>query len=309
MIDRIVATSSGALNGLAFAAGIRAGRKREMVDELTKAWVDRGQWQTLFSVNPWGLLRGRGLSKQDNLLKLMRDLVKPCQTEVRYPVELRIILTPLNGTLGSIDNVPATTYEKVMKFADDDFDTQESLDKIFKVVSAACSFPGLFEPVDIDGLGFCVDGGAVNNAPIRYALEESDVNRVIVPVPFPRVMEPGDWKTGFGLLNHLIEILINERLYRDLKESHAVNKEATRLEALCADGVINPAQLAAVKKAMSLRKVEVTQIRPREGLKTSPFAGFFKKEERMRLIDQGRQAAHETLAQIPAENPHGVQTT
>lgn len=308
-IDRIVATSSGALNGLALAAGIRAGNSREMVDLLIKSWVDRGNWQGSLTISPWAFLRGRGLSSHQNLLDMMHDLVKPCTTAIKHDVELRIIITPLNGIMGKIGNREATTYEKVMKFANEDFDTQESLEKIFQVVSAACSFPGLFEPVDIEGLGCCVDGGAVNNAPIKYALEESDVVRVIVPVPFPAAMQPGDWKKGLGLLNHLIEILINERLFRDLKEAHAINRKTLRLEKLCKEGVITSEQLTEIKKAIGVRKVEITQIRPREGLKASPFAGFFHKNERMRLIDEGREAARETLAQIPAENPHGEQTT
>lgn len=308
-IDRIVATSSGALNGLAFASGIRSGRTREMVDLLIKSWVDKGKWQDSLTLSPWAFLRGRGLSNSDSLIEMMRELVKPCHATVKNDVELRIIITPLNGVLGKIGHQEATTYERVMKFANEDFDTQESLERIFRVVAAACAFPGLFEPVDLDDLGSCVDGGAVNNAPIKYALEESDVNRVIVPVPFPRVMQPGDWKKGLGLLNHLIEILINERLYRDLKEAHTINRKALHLEELSTQGLLSEAQTEAVKKAMQIRKVEITQIRPREGLKASPFAGFFHKDERMRLIDEGRTAAKETLERIPAENPRGEQTT
>lgn len=308
-IDRIVATSSGALNGLALAAGIRAGRRREMIDCLIQYWVDRGKWQEALSISPLAFFRGRGLSGKDSLISMMRDLVKPCDSAERHNVELRIIITPLNGILGTIGDKQATTYEKVMKFSNADFDSQESLERIFSCVAAACAFPGLFEPVEVEGLGSCVDGGAVNNAPIKYALEESDVNRVIVPVPFPRVMQEGDWKKGLGLFNHLIEILINERLYRDLKEAATVNRKAERLELLCREGKLTPEQLEAVKDAIRVRKVEITQIRPREGLRASPFAGFFHKEERMRLIDEGREAARQTLSRIPPENPRGVQTT
>lgn len=308
-IDRIVATSSGALNGLALASGIRSGRKNEMAQLLIDSWIDRGNWSGSLSISPWALIRGRGLSKQDNLIEMMRELVKPCHSAKRYDVELCVIITPLNGVITHIGQRPATTYETVLKFKNEDFDTQESLEKIFKVVAAACSFPGLFEPVDLEGLGSCVDGGAVNNAPIKYALQDSGVNRVIVPVPFPSVMKPGDWKKGLALLNHLIEILINERLYRDLKETYSVNREVENLERLCEDGFITKDQLEAIKGAVSSRKVEVTQIRPSEVLKQSPFAGFFSRSERVRLVDEGRKAALETLSQVPVSNPTGEQTT
>lgn len=308
-IDRIVATSSGALNGLALAAGIRAGNKDQMVQLLIDSWIDRGNWVGSLSFSPWAMIRGRGLSTHESLIKMMRDLVKPCETNAREAIELCIITTPLNGIMGRIGHREATTYETVVKFTNEDFDTQDSLERIFKVVAAACSFPGLFEPVDLGELGFCVDGGAVNNAPIKYALQESDVNRVIVPVPFPSVMKPGDWKKGLGLLNHLIEILINERLYRDLKECYSVNREVENLEKLFEAGLLTADQLEAVKSATNSRKVEITQIRPREGLKQSPFAGFFSRTERIRLVDEGRTAATQTLAQIPPHNATGEQTT
>ena len=308
-IDRIVATSSGALNGLAYAAGIRAGREKEMAKRLTASWVKDGSWQNSLNINLWGLIRGRGLSTRAGVLKMMREMVKPCDSEIKYPVEFRVIVTPLDGIIGKIGEKEATTFETILKFADEDFDTPESLEKIFDAVTAACAFPGLFEPVEIEGLGPCVDGGAVNNAPIRYALEASDVNRVMMPIPFPAVMPLGAWKNGLGQLSHLIEILINERLFRDLKIAQSVNREAASLEVLLNSGIINENQFVAITTALEIRKVEVTEIRPEAVFKSSPFAGFFHQNDRKELIEAGRQAAMTALAIIPAKNPTGEQTT
>ncbi len=308
-IDRIVATSSGALNGLAYAAGIRGGCEREMAEKLAKSWIKNGSWENSLNLNLWGLLRGRGLSSRQGLMTLMTDMVKPCTAAVKNPVEFRVIVTPLNGVLSNIGKNPATTYETILKFADDDFDTQEGLDRIFNAVSAACAFPGLFEPVVIPELGPCVDGGAVNNAPIKYALEESDVNRVMMPVPFPALMPPSEWKTGFSLLNHLIQILINERLFRDLKEGQTVNRDAQALEDLLAKGILTDEQVDAVKDALDIRKVEITEIRPEQVSKSSPFSGFFHQADRQQLIEDGRQATLRALARIPKTNPQGEQTT
>jgi predicted acylesterase/phospholipase RssA len=308
-IDRIVATSSGALNGLAFAAGIRSGRKVEMANLLVRSWRERGGWRSTLSMNPLSLLAGRGLSDQSGLLSLMRTLIKPCESVEKFPVELWLILTPLNGVVSHIGRRPATSYEAILKFRDEDFDTQESLEKIFKVVAAACSFPGLFETVDIEGLGPCVDGGAVNNAPIGYALSESNIKRILIPVPFPSVMKPGAWKKGLSLLNHLIQILINERLYRDLKQTQAINDRIKALEKLVHNGILSADQLQAVESALGMRKIELTQIRPGEALKQSPFAGFFSENERDLLIEEGRHAAIASLGLLPAHNPDGQQTT
>jgi predicted acylesterase/phospholipase RssA len=308
-IDRIVATSSGALNGLAFAVGIRSGREKEMAEKLTASWIEHGGWQDSFSLNPFNFLRGQGLSSSAGLLRMMRELIEPCKESKKRDVELRILVTPLNGVKGHIGKKTATTYEQVIKFSGPDFDTQEGLDRVFNVVTAACAFPGLFQPVDVPGLGACVDGGAVNNAPIKYALEESDVNRVLMPVPFPHVMKPGDWKSGLSLLNHLIAILINERLYRDLKDAQSINLEADKLNAMLKEGFLTEEQLEKIKSILFIRNVEVTEIRPTKDLKISPFSGFFKKQDRINLIRAGREAAEEMLARVPLHNPEGVQTT
>lgn len=308
-IDRIVATSSGALNGLAFAVGIRSGREKEMSEKLTASWIEHGGWQDSFSLNPFNFLLGHGLSSNAALLRMMRDLIKPCTESKKRDVELRILVTPLDGVRSRIGKNPATTYEKVIKFSGPDFDTQERLEKVFTVVSAACAFPGLFQPVEIPGLGPCVDGGAVNNAPIAYALEESDVNRVLMPVPFPGIMKPGDWKSGLGLLNHLVAILINERLYRDLKSAQTINFKTDKLNQLAKEGFLTEEQLIKIKAILLVRNVEVTEIRPSEEFKISPFSGFFKKQDRINLIRAGRDAAEEILARVPLHNPEGVQTT
>jgi predicted acylesterase/phospholipase RssA len=308
-VDRIVATSSGALNGIAYAAGIRSGREKEMALKLTQSWIENGEWNNSLHLSPLNWIRGRGLSGPEDLLKLMRELIKPCTQPEKRDVELRIIIAPLEGVRGKIGKKVATTFEKVLHFKNEDFDTQEGLERIFQGVCAACAFPGLFAPVNIEGLGPCVDGGAVNNAPIAYALSESDVNRVIMPVPFPSLMTTKNKINGFNLLSHLIEILINERLYRELKSAQIINEQTENLEKLVAEGKITAAQLKLILDTLDIRKVEITEIRPDEHIRQSAFAGFFKKADRVKLIDEGRRAAREILALIPASNPEGRPTT
>jgi predicted acylesterase/phospholipase RssA len=308
-IDRIVATSSGALNGLAYAIGIRNGCEKEMAQNLITSWIENGGWEKSLALNPLHLFTGRGISDNSGLLEIMRGMIKPDNHVKKREVEFRVIVAPINGVIGNIGKKEATTYEKIINFTGKDFDTQERLENVFNVVSAACAFPGLFSPVEIKGLGACLDGGTVNNAPIRYALEECDVNRVIVPVPFPRIMALGDWKRGLGLVNHLTAILINERLYRDLKSAQTVNNEVNQLTNLMDEGIITNDQLEKIKDVLEIRNVEITEVRPLESLKCSPFAGFFQKSERIRLIEAGRKAAKSCLERIPAHNVEGIQTT
>ncbi len=308
-IDRIVATSSGALNGLSYAVGIRSGRETKMAKKLIDSWIAKGGWHESLNISFWSLLRGKGLSNKDSLIKLMREMIQPCTSQNKKDVELRIIVTPLNGVTSKIGKNSATTFEHVISFTGEQFDTQKGLDEVFEVVGAACAFPGLFSPVELPGLGACVDGGAVNNAPIKYALEESGVNRVMMPVPFPAMMPPGEFKSGFGLLNHLIEILINERLFRDLQNAQSVNKEADRLKTLVAQGKLSQDQLEIIQNELSIRNVEITEIRPQTAQKSSAFSGFFNKGDRVQLVKEGQEAARLALQKIPAHNPKGKQTT
>lgn len=309
-IDRIVATSSGALNGLAYAFGIRNGIEKEMATKLAAYWIENGGWETSLGLSPINLFTGRGLSNSSGLLKLMREMIQPMTgIKNKREVELRIIITPLNGVRGSIGAKAATTFEKLIRFSGEDLDTEEGLERVFNVVAAACAFPGLFQPVYVEGLGACVDGGAVNNAPIKYALEESGVNRVIMPVPYALVMEPGDWKRGFSLLNHMATILINERLYRDLRNAQITNQEMDQLKNLVSEKVINQEQLERIKSLLGIRNVEITEIRPIQQFKSSPFSGLFYKKDRRRLIEMGREAALDAITRIPPQNVEGVQTT
>jgi predicted acylesterase/phospholipase RssA len=297
-INRIVATSSGALNGIALAYGIRFGREKEMVDKLIKTWIDQGSWHNSMSFNLFHLFNGRGLSDSQRILKLMRDLIKPSDVSPVSDVELCIITCPLNGVMGSINGKEATTYEKILRFSGKDFDTKEGLECIFNAVTAATAFPFLFEPVKVKDYGFCIDGAAVNNAPIRVAVEEPDVEHLIMPIPFPAIMKLGDKKSGLSLASHFAEILVNERLYRDLKSAYQKNDQADQLTEMVKDGVISEDQFKKLKKIIPVRKVEITQIRPEKDLKGNSFAGFFHKENRIELVKDGILAAHKAFPKL-----------
>lgn len=295
-VDRIIATSSGALNGVAYAAGIRAGQEKKMAERLVHSWIEHGSWHDSLSFNPLSWLKGAGLSDRTELMKMLHSLVTPCRSQEKHDIELRIIVAPLNGVRGKIGERDATTYEKVLHFSGKDFDTAEGLERIFEATTAACAFPGLFSPVEIEGLGPCADGGAVNNAPIKYALSDAVVDDIIIVVPFPAVMSQPESLQGLKLINHMVEILINERLYRDLKEAEVVNNEVRKLDKLVTSGIIDAAQLTAVKELLGIRPVQITQVRPSEPFKNSAFSGFFSKTDRTQLVEAGRKAALECLS-------------
>ena len=305
-INRIVTTSSGALNGITLAYGIRFGREKEMAEKLVNMWIERGSWHGAMSFNPFHLFNIRGLSDSDRILKMMRDIIEPSETPPVSEVELCIIICPLNGVMGSINGKEATTYEKILRFTGKDFDTKEGLENMFQAVTAATAFPILFEPVKFDGYGYCVDGAAVNNAPIRVALEEPEVEHVIMPIAFPKMMKAGDKKSGFGLLTHLAEILVNERLYRDLKNAYHENEQSDQLAKMVEEGFITKEQFEKINKVIDIRKVEITEIRPDMALQGSSFAGFFHKENREQLVKDGIEAALKSLNKVKTTAPQSV---
>jgi predicted acylesterase/phospholipase RssA len=277
-----------------------------MVDKLVRAWIDLGSWHDALSFSPWKLVTGQGLSKQDGLLKMLNAIVTPCVSSKKREVELRVIVATTNGIQGSIGKTPATTYEKVIHFSGPDFDTAEGLARIFEATTAACAFPGLYAPVELKGLGPCFDGGVVNNAPIAYALDEGDINEVIVPVPFSEVLDTPVLPRGLKFLNHLVNVLINERLYRDLKDAAAVNQTVAELDVLVSSGLLDLEQLQAVKKILKIRKVKITQVRPLENLGGTVFSGFLKKSEREKYVREGREAALRAFDRVieqPQEHP------
>src|SRR5262245_43411875 len=50
-VARIVAASSGALNGVAYAAAVRARRERDGAAELIALWRDHAQWEDIIHVD------------------------------------------------------------------------------------------------------------------------------------------------------------------------------------------------------------------------------------------------------------------
>lgn len=297
-IHRIVATSSGALNAVAYAAAIRAGTEKTVGRRLQKAWLKYGSWEKSFSLSPWMWLTGRGMSSPDGLMEMLHDLVKPSPPGSNGKIELRIIVASLQGLRGCIGKDPATTYEKVLAFCGKDFDTREGLERIFQATVAACAFPGLFAPVRLPGLGYCVDGGTVNNAPVEYALDDGDIGQIIVAVPFPRLLPKPKPLHGLGLINHMAEILINERLYRDLKNAHKLNLHLADLDELVRKKKISAKHLLAVQSVLSFRHVQIIEVRPPRTLGGTVFTGFTQPELRKKFIAEGRKAALRNLKHI-----------
>jgi len=301
-IMRVVAASSGALNGVLLASAIRAGDLEAGTDKIVDLWRSQG-WTDVFHPKLRLLCTLRGISDDAKMIATLREHVPP--QPIGGEINLRLLVAPLGGITSTIGDRPATSYEALCDFSGSDFATTEGLEKMFAAATASAAFPLVFGPVDVDGLGPCVDGGAVNNTPIAHALDGplGDVVEQIVvistavelrtgPPPAPR---------GFALASHLGDMLIDERLFRDLREAESTNASLRQLAALVEGGVIDASQHQQVLRAMgwtSRRVVDVIQIRPLEELPGSVFTGLFEPSLRDQYLTAGEQRARDVLSAI-----------
>lgn len=302
-IVRIVAASSGALNGVLLAAAVR-GRDLDVgTDKLIDLWRDQAGWTNVFHPKLRLLVARQAISDNAKMLRTLREHVSP--QPVGEEINLRVLVAPLGGITSTIGPRTATSYEALCDFTGSDFATHEALKKLFAAATASAAFPLVFGPVEIDGLGPCVDGGAVNNTPIAQALDGplgKDIERIVVISTTPELRTGSLPKLrGTALASHLGSMLIDERLFRDLREAEATNASLGRLASLVESGTLDAAQLAQVLSALgwtNRRAVDVIQIRPVDELPGSVFSGFFDPELRNQYLAIGAQRARDVLAPL-----------
>ncbi len=304
-VVRIVAASSGALNGTMLASAVRARDARGGADKLVELWRDHAEWNDVFHASFRDVRKLHGVSDRSKILELLRTLIPPSPLDDPEEINLRLLVAPLNGAVGAIGDHPATTFESMREFTSADFATAAGVQRVYDAATASSAFPLVFAPVEVDDLGPCVDGGAVNNTPVKWALDGPVgglVDAVVVVATSVELRHgPPPELHGIALASHLANMLIGERLYRDLHDTEAINAALGRLEDLVRDGVIDRGQLVRVMTALGwagMRPVKVVQIRPVGELPGSSFAGFFDEALRRGYAEAGAARAREVLGPL-----------
>jgi NTE family protein len=82
-------------------------------------------------------------------------------------------------------------------------------------IVAACSIPGIFPPVAI-GEKLLVDGGVVNNTPIRHAVELGAERVYVLPTQEPGYAPPSPARTALDAAICGIALLVGSRLEADI---------------------------------------------------------------------------------------------
>ncbi|MCU0658476.1 MAG: patatin-like phospholipase family protein [Polyangiaceae bacterium] len=301
-LHAVVGTSAGALTASLLGAGLVSDQPGRAAEEISRLWLDKAAWNEFASVTGRSLLKIQGLFRSDRVKLMLQggiDEVMASATASPRDVPVTLVATNLNGhpDTSALADGPRTSYEWPLRFRADDYFDVKRRAQVVQAATASATFPGLFVPEPVEEVP-CVDGGAVNNAPISYAIEDPTIERVIVVSPQPPQPPAPSTLGGFDLLGHLVDILINERLHRDLQLAHRINHRLGLLEQAM-EGL--PAERrGAILGALGWRRLQVLEVRPLEALPGNALTGFWDKDARARYHEAGRRRAREVLDSLPA---------
>ena len=171
-VHRIVGTSMGALIGGAYSVGVSLKKMEDMALKFN--------WKTVFdpTIPRMGLLAGKKLAK------VVAEL-----TEDRGFADCKIPLA-----------IVTTDIEKNERVVFQKGDLQ-------KVICASCSWPGIFNPVRIEGR-LLVDGGIKNSVPTRIAKSLDTGYMIAVDVGF--CVKQGKIENIFQMLLQSFQIMGEE---------------------------------------------------------------------------------------------------
>jgi NTE family protein len=303
-VASVVGTSAGALNAAVFAAGVATGRVKHAARVAQEVWLDHGSWSDIVSPSLGELLHGQVPFDAKRIRQMLSealshviDAAAPNDQAPRPDVHFRLVATDLLGHLKNEENPdePAqTTFERSFAFTGADFISSIGRAQILDCATASATFPVLFAPSKVDGRPY-IDGGAVNNAPVSYAIEPVSTRRIVVISGQPAEMDPPSSLSLVGLLPHVVEILINERLFRDLRAARKTNRKLAAVErALSHPGVPEEVR-AQVRSVLDWQPLDILEIRPLSSLEGNAFAGFGSAELRRAYFDEGKRRAEAVL--------------
>ena len=191
--DRIYGSSVGAVNGAAFAGD----PTRDGVQRMTEIW--RGL--TRETVYPQGRLHGPWLYVQQ------RDSVF-ANAGLRKVIEEGIGFERLEDAVIPIEVVATSLTDGRERWF--------TYGPAVEAVLASSAVPAIFPPVEIDGERF-IDGGVVNNVPIRRAIERG-ATRIVVLLCGPPIYAPASPRRPVEAMLNALFISIHARFARDLAQ-------------------------------------------------------------------------------------------
>jgi len=270
-VRSVIGASSGALNAAVYAAGLRVGEESAAAELLCELWRERAHWSRV-------LTHGDRVRVVEEGLAAFRDKTP------RQEVTLDIVLASLRGER----NKPSEhrRYEYVARFGSADFSSRERTRSIAEACVASAALPVIFRPRNLGDKGPFWDGGIVNNAPIGLALRRDPrVDHMIVVTPDADEVDDQRYFPQLSL-ERLLDMLINERLARDLHAAKTFNEELFELDA---------ATRETLRRKHGWKLLELVEIRPQTALRGNAASGFASREYREEYLAIGRTAAQVAL--------------
>jgi len=172
-IDRVVGTSMGGLIGAAHALGVST---KEMEEKAHKFSINKLLDPTIPAM---GLLAG------EKLEATIKDLIDS--------KNFSDCILPLAIVTTDIETGDEVVYQKG--------------DNLVKIVRATCSWPGIFNPVKIDGRLLC-DGGIKNSVPAKVARDLGSDYVIAVDVGF--CVKRGKLENIFQIILQSLQIIGEE---------------------------------------------------------------------------------------------------
>jgi NTE family protein len=208
----------------------------------------------------------------------------------KHDISLQLVTTTLRGKAHQAKGVATTTFEHVIELGTVDFDSSSARSRVAHAAVASGAFPVLYVPVEIPGVGPCVDGGTVNNTPISWAIQ-AGADRVVVVTGNPLEI-PAEPLAGGTLLGKEVDIAINERLFRDLLQARRVNKKLKAIDQALQQlpEVEREVTRNAVRTALGWSPLEIIEIRPAQPLPGDAFSGLRERSQRLAYLEAGREA-------------------
>jgi NTE family protein len=191
--DRIYGSSVGAVNGAAFAGD----PTREGVQRMTEIW----QSLTRDIVYPQGRLHGPWLYLQQ------RDSVF-VNAGLRKVIEEGITFERLEDAVIPVEVVATSLTDGRERWF--------TYGPAVEAVLASSAVPAIFPPVEIDEERF-IDGGVVNNVPIRRAVD-GGATRIVVLLCSPPSFTPASPRRPVEAMLNALLISIHARFARDMAQ-------------------------------------------------------------------------------------------
>jgi predicted acylesterase/phospholipase RssA len=272
-IRHLAGASSGALNAAVYAAGLRVGAAPEAADHLCDLWRGRAHWNHIVT-------HEQRVDIVRKALERFRDR-RPV-----HKVELEIVATSLRG---QNDKYGYLRFEKPWQFSSGDFSNDGGISEIAEKSVLSSTIPGVFPPASYGDEGQFWDGGVVNNTPIGNALrKDPSIDHIIVVTNDSTRADPADKEYGRLALPRLLEMVIEERLSRDLHDARSFNDELKELRRAGFD-------LGKIQATVKWKLLQFLEIRPSRDVEGDLVSGFFSAQERAHSIEIGQQTALERL--------------